>query len=263
MAKFTTLYSGSSGNCAVIEENGGYLLIDMGKSCRLTTKSLYELGLPLRQLRGVCVTHEHSDHVKGLSVFLKNNPVPVYGGVDTLDFLADHDLVPGSTELVAIDGRTEDIAGFQVEAFPTSHDSVGCCGFHITTEKGKVLSIATDLGFVSEPVYEALRGSDLVALEANYDQGMLMSGPYPYYLKTRIASPRGHLENRDSAGALLQLLRDGCEKFALCHMSAENNTSQLVQSTMAAVFGAGGAVLGKDCLMQLSLRHDVSPSIEV
>ena len=263
MANFTTLYSGSSGNCSVVEEKGGYLLVDMGKSCRLTTKALYQLGLSLRDLQGICVTHEHSDHVKGLAVFLKNTKVPVYGGAATLDYLAQHDLVPPGTDLVAIDGRPEDVGGFEVTAFPTSHDSVGCCGFRITAPGGAKVALATDLGYVGGEVYAALSGCDLVALEANYDQAMLMSGPYPYYLKTRIASPRGHLDNRESAGTLLRLLKDGCEKFALCHMSQENNTPLLVMAEMHAALDSALAKAGRDCVLQLSPRHDISPTIEV
>ncbi len=263
MARFTTLYSGSSGNCAVIEEDGGYILVDMGKSCKYTTNALHTAGLSLGNLRGICVTHEHSDHVSGLEVFLRHNPTPVYSGVETLDYLADNNLVPGIAQLHAINGAPAEVGGFQIEAFETSHDAVGCHGFRITTPKGKVISIATDLGFVSGTVYNALAGANLVALEANYDRGMLMSGPYPYYLKTRIASPRGHLENGESANTLLKLLKEGCDKFALCHMSVENNTKELVMGEMDTTFLAEGAKIHNDCKMQLSLRHDVSPFIEV
>ena len=88
MARFTTLYSGSSGNSALVEENGRYLLVDMGKSCRMTQNALKGLGLPLADLGGILVTHEHSDHVSGLAIFLKYHPVPVYGSAATLDYLA-------------------------------------------------------------------------------------------------------------------------------------------------------------------------------
>ena len=94
MARFTTLYSGSSGNSALVEENGRYLLVDMGKSCRMTQNALKGLGLPLADLGGILVTHEHSDHVSGLAIFLKYHPVPVYGSAATLDYLACRGLVP-------------------------------------------------------------------------------------------------------------------------------------------------------------------------
>ena len=109
MARFTTLYSGSSGNSALVEENGRYLLVDMGKSCRMTQNALKGLGLPLADLGGILVTHEHSDHVSGLAIFLKYHPVPVYGSAATLDYLACRGLVPPGAELIDIDGRTEDV----------------------------------------------------------------------------------------------------------------------------------------------------------
>ena len=104
MARFTTLYSGSSGNSALVEENGRYLLVDMGKSCRMTQNALKGLGLPLADLGGILVTHEHSDHVSGLAIFLKYHPVPVYGSAATLDYLACRGLVPPGAELIDIDG---------------------------------------------------------------------------------------------------------------------------------------------------------------
>ena len=115
MARFTTLYSGSSGNSALVEENGRYLLVDMGKSCRMTQNALKGLGLPLADLGGILVTHEHSDHVSGLAIFLKYHPVPVYGSAATLDYLACRGLVPPGAELIDIDGRTEDVCGFAVQ----------------------------------------------------------------------------------------------------------------------------------------------------
>jgi Metal-dependent hydrolases of the beta-lactamase superfamily I len=263
MARFTTLYSGSSGNCAVIEEDGGYILVDMGKSCRWTTKALYEAGLSISNLRGICVTHEHTDHVSGLEVFLRHNNVPLYGGPETLEYLEDRNLVPGTARLFTIENSPVEAGGFLVEAFDTSHDAVGCKGYRITTPKGKVVSVATDLGYVSNAVFNGLNGADLVALEANYDKGMLMTGPYPYYLKTRIASSTGHLGNIESAETLLKLLKEGCNKFALCHMSKENNTREIVLNTMQTTFMEENAKMGEDCLMQLSLRNEISPFIEV
>ena len=177
MARFTTLYSGSSGNSALVEENGRYLLVDMGKSCRMTQNALKGLGLPLADLGGILVTHEHSDHVSGLAIFLKYHPVPVYGSAATLDYLACRGLVPPGAELIDIDGRTEDVCGFAVQSFETSHDSVACRGYRITTPLGRVAGVATDLGYVSDEVLANLLLADVVALEANYDYNMLMTGP--------------------------------------------------------------------------------------
>lgn len=261
MANYTALYSGSSGNCAYIEENGRYLLIDMGKSCRLTMNTLKTLDAPLANLGGILITHEHSDHVAGLAVFLSKHSVPVYGSAATLDFLSDSKLVPVGTQLIAIDGREEDVAGFGVQGFATSHDSVDCCGYRITTPMGKVAAVATDLGYVSGEVLANLLLADLVSLEANYDYAMLMTGRYPYYLKTRIASTRGHLCNDECAETLVRLIENGCKKFALCHLSQENNTHEMVYETVKMTLLRHHLIPDADCVVQTLKRHDVSPLI--
>ena len=163
MASFTTLYSGSSGNCGLVQCGQKYLLIDMGKSCRITVNALKELGLALSDLEGILVTHEHSDHIKGLQVFLKNHPVPLYAGADTLDALDAMGVLPAGLETQAVEGRTLDVGGFEVTAFPTSHD-VPCCGYRIHTPDGRVMAIATDLGQLTTPVHQNLSGADLVEI---------------------------------------------------------------------------------------------------
>lgn len=269
MARFATLYSGSSGNSAAVAqntENGGFLLVDVGKNCKQAMLSMQQLGLDARRLRGILVTHEHSDHVSGLRVFLKRFPVPVYSGAATLEALIAQDAVPAGAELVAVDGRREDVAGFGVEAFATSHDSVGCCGFHVECDDGHDMSIATDLGMVSREVYASLRGRGLVALESNYDRVMLQMGPYPYYLKARIASERGHLCNDECAGVVADLLADGCRRFALCHLSQENNTPELALRTVRDRLAGDGRFTPEELYdgltLQVSPRHTASDWIE-
>ena len=132
MAEFISLYSGSSGNSSVVRCGAQYLIVDMGKGVRTTTAALKSLGLAISDCAGILVTHEHSDHVKGLSTFLKKNPLPVYGAAATLDFLDANDIVPANCALNALEGREEDIGCFGVQSFPTSHD-VPCVGYRIHT----------------------------------------------------------------------------------------------------------------------------------
>ena len=124
------------------------------------------------------------------------------------------------------------------------------------------MAMATDLGQVTDEVMEGLSGADLVVLEANYDPVRLKMGPYPYYLKSRIASPHGHLCNRDAGETLAALLRAGCERFALCHLSQENNTPQLALQAATESFLAAGALPGSDGLLQVLFRSKVSPAIQ-
>ena len=261
MAEFISLYSGSSGNSSVVRCGERYLIVDMGKGVRTTGAALKALDLNVSDCAGILVTHEHSDHVKGLSTFLKKNPLPVYGAAATLDFLDANGIVPVSCEMHSVSGGEEDIGDFGVTAFPTSHD-VPCCGYRVTTPDGHIMALATDLGVLTPVVQENLAGCSLVALEANYDSFSLHGGPYPYYLKVRIASDRGHLDNRACAAELLDLIQDGCKKFALCHLSQTNNSPELALTTVYNVLLAAGIQPGRDVLIQAQSRNEVSPYIE-
>lgn len=261
MALFTTLYSGSSGNCGLVLHEGKYLLVDMGKSCRTTLNALRKLGLAVSDCQGILITHEHSDHVSGLDTFLRHYSVPVYGCAATLEMLDSRGTIPPAIEAIAVDGRTEEVGGFVVTSFPTSHD-VPCCGFRITAPDGSVMAIATDLGCLTDPVHAALSGANLVALEANYDLHSLRYGSYPYYLKRRIESPRGHLDNNECAAKILELVQQGCQKFALCHLSRENNTPDLALGAVRSALVAAGVTPGPGVRVQAQKRSEPSEWME-
>ena len=262
MAEFTSLYSGSSGNSSVVRCGDHYLIVDMGKGVRTTGNALKSLDLSMEQCDGILVTHEHSDHVKGLTTFLKKYPMPVYGAEETLCFLEENKMVPAACDLTPLKvGKEEEIGAFGVTAFPTSHD-VPCVGYRVHTPDSKTMTIATDLGVLTPTVHDALSGCDLVALESNYDLHMLRTGHYPYVLRARIESPRGHLSNDECSAKLLELIQEGCKKFALCHLSQENNTPMLALQTVFATLGAAGVVPEKDCIVQTQRRNEVSPVLE-
>ena len=232
MSEFISLYPVPPATAAVVRLRGAVSHRGYGQRRPHHRRSLKELELNISDCDGILVTHEHSDHVKGLSTFLKKYPLPVYGAEETLEFLDANGVVPASCDLTALTpGREEDIGVFGVKAFPTSHD-VPCVGYRIHTPDEKTMTIATDLGVLTPAVHEALSGCDLVALESNYDLHMLRSGPYPYYLRARIESVRGHLSNDECAAKLLELIQEGCKKFALCHLSQENNTPMLALQTV-------------------------------
>ena len=262
MARYISLYSGSSGNCSVVEENGKFILIDMGKSARLTNKALTELGLDIKNLQGILVSHEHTDHTAGIKVFLKNLRVPVYTGWATADYLTARDMIPAHIEVNDIDFSGFNIGDFYVKGFETPHDSVGCMGFRIATEKGRKMSIATDLGFVTEDIFNSLRNVDLSVVESNYDVQMLKEGPYPYYLKTRIASNHGHLSNIQSAQTTIRLIESGVNKIQLCHLSNNNNTPSLALERVRKTALDSGIVIGNDVQVKVNRRHEITTDTE-
>lgn len=240
----------------MVEEDGGYLLVDMGGSARATNTALQQMGLQPDGLRGILITHEHSDHIKGLAVFLKRQRVPLVAASATLQYLWDAGAVPQDVDAVPCDGRPLEIGGFAVTAFPTSHDAVQSCGYHIVTPGSSVCAVATDLGKMTADVFVKLETAALVALEANYDPDMLRFGPYPAKLKSRIASVKGHLSNRDAAAAAVQLLDGGCQKLVMCHLSEENNTPRHVRSAIEMALKDAAMAMPKGCEVHVARRYN-------
>lgn len=228
--RILSLYSGSTGNAALIQAPTGTILIDAGKSAKRLCASLSEVGVSPDAIDAILLTHEHADHVSALSVFLKSHPRPVHLPQECAERLAGDDVIaphlhphPAAFE--------ETLGGMRVRSFATPHDSRASVGyrFEIPLENGRCFCIgyATDVGYVSEAVERNLCGCNAVVLESNHDPQMLKSGPYPYHLKTRIASRRGHLSNPESALLAARLAATGTKSLLLAHLSAENNTPQL------------------------------------
>ena len=261
MAEFISLYSGSSGNSSVVRCGQRYLIVDMGKGVRTTSAALKALGLAASDCDGILVTHEHSDHVKGFPPSSKRTRCRCTVQRQRWIFWTATASYRPAVSCTSWKAGKEDVGAFGVQSFPTSHD-VPCVGYRIHTPDGKTMTIATDLGVLTPPVHEALSGCDLVALESNYDLHMLRSGSYPYYLRARIESTRGHLSNDECSAKLLELIQEGCKKFALCHLSQENNTPALALQTVFNTLGAAGVVPEKDCIVQAQRRNEMSPVLE-
>ncbi len=260
MAKYISLYSGSSGNCSILEDNGYFILIDIGKSARATTNAIKDLGLEIKNLQGILISHEHSDHISGLKVFTKKLNVPVYSNCATLDYIADNDLVSSHITLEDMNLAGHNIGNFFVTGFETPHDSVGCMGFNIHTNCGSRMTMATDLGCVTESIMEQFKGTDLAVIESNYDDAMLRENEnYPYYLKKRISSNRGHLSNIQCSKAAVDLLKDGVKKLHLCHLSNNNNTPSTALSQLAITAMANGIDINKDIeVIKANRRHEIT-----
>ena len=234
MAVFCSLFSGSSGNSVYIQSGGDGILIDAGVSLRAITKALEAIGAGMERVRAVFVTHEHSDHIRGLPVLAGHYDVPVYASPGTVAGIAAETglsadrLTPLTTGCCAEVGQ-----GLCVSSFPTSHDSRESVGFRIHLDGGDV-AVATDLGLVDDSVWEGIRECRLVMLESNHDVGMLCNGRYPYFLKRRILSRTGHLSNDDCAAVLPELAQEGTAHFVLAHLSRDNNFPELAVETSVA-----------------------------
>ncbi|MBO5269273.1 MAG: MBL fold metallo-hydrolase [Clostridia bacterium] len=231
--RLCTLYSGSDGNSTYISGGGTSLLIDAGKSARALTNALKSVGgFPENPEKppvdAIFITHEHTDHISALAVFLKKYPIPVHVTEQSAEKLYRLfkdapicDCIHTHTPLYTVE-----VGNMKVRSFPTSHDSRMSVGYRIEIEgedTRHVFGYATDLGIVTPSVRDALLGCEAVVLESNHDPDMLLDGPYPFDLKMRIRSRLGHLSNPDAAAFAATLAASGTSHFLLAHLSKENN----------------------------------------
>ena len=253
MAKFCALYSGSSGNCAVLSAGGISVLIDAGVSTLSIKKALEAIDMRIEEISAVLVTHEHSDHIKGLKTLLSKYKIPVYASPGTIAGILE--TLPVDRELLKdlSPGSGAEIAGMYVSAFATSHDAKESMGFRIHTPDGRRVAIATDLGYISDEVMAGISDCELVMIESNHDVGMLQNGRYPYFLKHRILSKTGHLSNADCAAALPRLCTLGTKHFVLAHLSHDNNLPALALETAVAEMKLSG-ISGEDYHVEVAPR---------
>ena len=220
--KVLILASGSEGNCIYLEEDGSGLIIDAGISRKRILKGLAEHGISKENVEAVFITHEHTDHTRGLRILCKYENYPVYASEGTIEKLT-YQVPRGDFRSVFIGTR---INGFEISSLPLPHDAVEPVAYVIEGGGSRVL-VATDLGYVTEGVLREISRCQAVIFESNHDIEMLNNGPYSEDLKARILSRWGHLSNKQCAAALKQAHRQGLNLVILAHLSLENNSPEL------------------------------------
>ena len=254
MARFCSLYSGSSGNCIAVGCGGRYILIDAGRSAKKIKERLSEEEIDPCTVAGIFITHEHIDHIAGVRVLASALKVPVYATEGTAEFLQENGHAK-NVDLRLMPEDQVDMGDMGVSCFATSHDAAESCGFRVECGDGRSISLATDTGVITPAIHGAIEGSDLVYLESNHDITMLYSGGYPYPLKKRIASDRGHLSNEACSAELPALARAGTTRFVLGHLSAENNLPILARQSAVQELGKSGIREGTDYLLAVAGLH--------
>ena len=240
--KFSPLCSGSSGNATYIEAGGARLLVDAGLTCKRMTELLGLIDVEPSSLTAILVTHEHIDHVRGISVLSKRYGIPVYANEGCWSAMQSAGLtagiLPRNMRVFETD-RDFYLGDVRVYPFSTSHDAAHPVGYTVSAGSRKC-AVCTDLGHMDERILGILAGADIVLLEANHDVDMLMAGPYPYHLKKRILSGQGHLCNEDCAKALVRLYASGVHNAVLGHLSNENNYPALAYATVYSILEDAG-----------------------
>ena len=219
--------SGSAGNAILVTSAKAKILIDAGFTCKEICRRLDEMGVDPSDLNGVVITHEHSDHVKGLDVLLKKLGIPLYLSQGTWDALKKNMYNQRHSVNPFTAGQEFQIADIGFQSFSVLHDAADPVGFCLYNGESKI-GVATDLGKTTHLVRESLKGAQCLILESNHDPGMLFRGPYPWWLKQRIKGMFGHLSNEDSASLLTDLLHTDLQHVILAHVSQTNNMNEMV-----------------------------------
>lgn len=252
MARFCTLCSSSSGNSTYIGSGGGGILVDAGTNAKRLIMAMEHVNVVPESIRAIFITHEHNDHISALRVFANKYKVPVYASKGTLSALEKAGHLRGDFEAFVIPENGADVSGMEIKSFRTSHDSAESCGYTVTLPDERRISVVTDTGVITNDIIDKVTGSDLILLESNHDKNMLSSGPYPYYLKKRILSERGHLSNDDCAKAACHFINTGTTRLVLGHLSRENNTAYKAFDRTNLALGEMGAIPDVDYILQVA-----------
>lgn len=262
MLNFCSLYSGSSGNSLLIKTENTNILIDAGVSSKKIELALNSLEIEPNKLDGILITHEHTDHVQGLGTFAKKFDLPVFVNNKTLDAMPKQKEKISEKNIHFIKNEEFfEIKDLKIKPFAIPHDAANPCGFSIT-KADKKISIATDIGHMTNGIIKNLEDSLFVLLESNYDPDVLMYSKYPYPLKTRIAGPTGHLSNEIAGKTIAHLLNSGLQRAMLGHLSKESNFPELAYKTVMEELLSNNL---KNDSFQLSVakREEPSPLISI
>lgn len=264
--RLCSIASGSSGNCIYVGSEATHLLVDVGISGKRTESGLNELELTGRDIDGILVTHEHSDHIQGLGVIARKYGIPIYATAGTIAAMKK------CSSLGKLDGDLfyeikEDtkftIKDLVINPMRISHDAAQPVGYRVSYGKKKV-AICTDLGFYNDYTVECLKGMDALLIEANHDVNMLQVGPYPYHLKQRILGDRGHLSNENSGRLLCRILHDKLQTVLLGHLSKENNLPELAYESVRMEINMGDVPYkAGDFDIRVARRSEVTPVVNL
>lgn len=259
--KLCSITSGSSGNCIYVGSEQTSLLIDAGISGKRIEAGLNTIDMTTKDVSGILITHEHSDHIKGLGVIARKYGIPIYatrGTMEAIEGSMSLGKIPEGLFREICEDEDFTVGDLQVNPFAISHDAAQPVGYRVH-HGAQAVAVATDLGQYDDYIVERLKGLDVLLLEANHDVNMLQVGRYPYYLKRRILGERGHLSNETAGQLLCRLLHDNMKAILLGHLSQENNYEALAYETVCSEVTMGeNPYHSKD--FKITVAHRDQPS---
>ncbi len=260
MLKFISFGSGSSGNCYYLFTENDGILIDAGVGVSILKKWFADYGLSMSNIHNILITHHHADHVKCVGSLSNDLKVPVYAtrqvhvGIDN-NYCVRYK-VNGANRKYIEKGSTFSIGDFRITTFEIPHDCDNV-GFMLE-HKGITFCLMTDVGHVTEEMKTFISRANYLVIEANHEDEMLKAGPYPEFLKERVAGENGHLSNRMCAIALAENVTEKLKHVWLCHISDVNNDPVLARKTVEIILGSYGIVAGKDFMLEVLKRKTPS-----
>lgn len=257
MLKFISFGSGSSGNSYYLFTDTDGLLIDAGVGIRAMKKYFRDYGINMSMVHNILITHDHADHVKCVGSISHDFNIPVYTTADVHKGIERNYCVQrkvsADLKRAVKKGETYEVGEFKVTPFGVPHDSADNVGYEIECQ-GVTFCIATDVGYITDEIKPHISNADYLVIQANYDEEMLESGPYPIHLKLRISGSKGHLSNKDCGIALAENMTERLKHVWLCHLSEENNHPELARKTVETILRGYGIIVGKDLDLEVLKR---------
>lgn len=259
MLKYCSIGSGSSGNCHYVGYKDTNILVDAGLSGKRIITGLNDIEVDIDKVKGIFITHEHSDHIKGAGIISRKFDIPIFANIKTWCTMKDKigDIKDSNMKVFEND-KTYSLGDLIIRPFSIPHDSEDAVGYNFYAGTNDKISIATDIGKINDNIRKHLYKSRLVVLESNYDPNMLMMGSYPYALKRRVMSEEGHLSNEDAGKFCVELVKEGTERILLAHLSKENNFPELAYETSKGILAQNNIIVGQDLKLDVLSRSEIS-----
>jgi phosphoribosyl 1,2-cyclic phosphodiesterase len=243
--QFSVLASGSTGNAFYVEDGQHSFLVDAGFSGKQMEALFQQIDRDISKLSGVFVTHEHSDHIKGIGVIARKYNLPVYANEKTWQAMERNiGEIPTEQKFIFNMESVKSFGSTDIESFGVSHDAAEPM-FYVFHHSGKKIVLITDTGYVSDRVKGIISNADTYVFESNHDVQMLRMGRYPWNIKQRILSDVGHVSNEDAAIAMSDVVGDHTKRVYLAHLSLDNNMKELARMSVTQTLASRGLIAGE------------------